>query len=279
MNIFNTIGRKEIAVALFLFTGFNVYAQQNNEAPKPVAGKTYLKQTIVKSESTLQNGTASVNISSSSAVTKTYNFEASYGNSLKAKVVTTQITDTINSGKDHFYFSSNKPADTSGQLSAALRAVVGAEDIYILDGQGNVAGIQKSAPVSVVDSIMSFAGLEREELTVGKKFPLIVDIAKLKDLEPSKRWGDTVSDIRGKTVGEYWLQSNNKAVTVLAFIKTTNDDKLNTHSTGTYTIDNASGIVLKREIQHFTTGYQMFQGKPFISTRRSTVTEICSLVD
>ncbi|AYL93823.1 hypothetical protein [Mucilaginibacter celer] len=268
------------AAALLLVFCLRASAQQTTAPPAiSVGGKTYLKQTIVRSESMLQNGAAKLNINSVSSISKTCKFDNAPDNAFTATLTITRLTDSITSGDQKFYFSSAGTANSQSKLSQALASMVGKVYSYAVDKKGAITSVIKNYPPSPADSVFSFAGLEQEQLFVGKTFPFVADIATLTTLETGKRWGDTTVTAKGRAIGEYWLEKNEGPQTVLAFIKTINDGGLNTQSTGTYTIDNATGVIVGREIKNITTGYLSFKGTPYISTRRSTITETCSLAE
>ena len=281
MNKLIILNKNTFCRALLLAICLRASAQQPITTPAltSVNGKTYLKQTVVRSESMLQNGTAKLNIHSVSSVTKTCKFETATGDAVTATLTTTQLADSINSGNEKFYFNSGAPANNTGKLSLALASVVGKEYVCTVSKNGTISAVIKAYPSSLADSVFNFAGLEQEDLSAGKAFPLIADVATLVTLETGKRWGDTIATAKGRTIGEYWLEKNEGPVTVLAFIKSITNGGLNTQSTGTYTIDNATGVIVSREIKNTTTGYLSFRGAPYITTRQLVISEKTSLAD
>ncbi|RKR82167.1 hypothetical protein BDD43_2337 [Mucilaginibacter gracilis] len=268
-----------ILIVLMLLTCFKTNAQQKILKIPLNAGKTYLKVTVIKSESHLQNGQVKINISSAATVSKTYKIEAGTGGLFDVTVVTNKITNSIASGNDQFYFDSDSVVNSKSVLATAIASTVGKPYVFQIDSGGAIASVKTDYPKAAIDTVFGFTGLEQEDLSVGKKFPLIADIRSLKNLKIGEKWSDPALTANGETVTEFWIQSRAETVTTIAFSKTITNLGLNTQSTGTYVVDNITGVIMQRKVQNFTTGYQTLKNTSYVSSRSSTITENCSVVN
>ncbi|EHQ27550.1 hypothetical protein Mucpa_3451 [Mucilaginibacter paludis DSM 18603] len=270
---------KPIFIMLMLLACFKTNAQQGAIKLPIESGKTYSKVIVVKSEAQLQNGKATVNVTSTSTVSKSYKVDAGLNGNFNVTVVINKITDTISSGKDKFYFDSNKPVDSSSKLASSIAAIVGKAYVFQIDSSGVITSVNANNPILDVDTVFNFTGFEPEELSVGKKFPLISDVRSLKSTNVGQKWTVPTLTANGDNVTEFWLLSRSDTATTMAFSKTINSQSLNTHSTGSYVVDNKTGIIVERKIKDFTSGYQTFHNASYFATRNSIITENCSVVN
>ncbi|OKS85392.1 hypothetical protein [Mucilaginibacter polytrichastri] len=270
---------KPIFIGLMCLACFKTNAQQSKIRLRFESGKTYIKEIVVKSSAQLQNGQITVSVNSLSTVSKSYKVDAGINGNFNITVVITKITDSISSGKDHFYFDSNKPVDSSSTLASSIAATVGKPYVFQVDSSGMITSVNIDNPILNADTGFNLTGFEPEELSVGKKFPLISDIRSLKGSNVGQKWIFPTLTANGEIMTEFWLLNRSETATTMAFSKTINDQALNTHSTGSYIVDNNTGIITERKIKDFTSGYQTFHNALYFSTRNSTITENCSIVN
>lgn len=208
---------KPIFIMLMLLACFKTNAQQGAIKLPIESGKTYSKVIVVKSEAQLQNGKATVNVTSTSTVSKSYKVDAGLNGNFNVTVVINKITDTISSGKDKFYFDSNKPVDSSSKLASSIAAIVGKAYVFQIDSSGVITSVNANNPILDVDTVFNFTGFEPEELSVGKKFPLISDVRSLKSTNVGQKWTVPTLTANGDNVTEFWLLSRSDTATTMAF--------------------------------------------------------------
>jgi len=271
--------RKPIFIGLMCLACSKTNAQQSPLRLPIESGKTYLKEIVVKSTAQLQNGQVTVSINSLSTVSKSYKVDAGMNGNFNVTVVIKKITDSISSGKDHFYFDSHTPVDLNSTLASSIAATVGKPYVFQVDSSGMIISVNADNPIINAGTGFNLTGFEPEDLSVGKKFPLISDVRSLKGSNAGRKWTVPTLTANGEIITEFWLLNRSETATTMAFSKTINDQSLNTHSTGSYVVDNSSGIITERKVKDFTSGYQTFNNALYFSTRNSTVTENCSMVN
>ena len=266
---------KKIAMLLVFLLAFQGLQAQSMVLPVFKPGNEFLKISSVNSASILQRGNVSFNINSSSSVSKTYKINAVNDNGYSVTMVTNKITDSIYADDARFYYNSEQPFNTGDKLAAALHFTIDKPSTFSVLNNGTIAAVDDNVPVLENDTLLSFTGIEKEGLAIGEKFTLIADISAFKTLKIGDKWADSAVTEGDKTVTKFWVIAITPIATTLGYSSSTTGGYLNTNASGTYVIENTSGLVAQRVIQTVTVGYQIYDRTVYSSTRRSYISESC----
>ena len=238
-------------------------------------GDGYQKNTLVNSNTVLQRGNQKFNINSKSSVTKNYNVTDVTNSGFVVAVVTRRITDTLFAMGKSMAYNSDKPSDTSSFIQRRLTAMVGQTTNVTLSKRDTITQINGSGGQAVNDTLFAFTGLQPDQLIKGSTLGLTVDYLALQSMKKDYTWADTLTDGNTKIKNTFWIQSKGDKTTTIAFESAVRQSYSNSNTNGVYVIDNATGVVLIRQMQSITTGYQVLNNVVYAASRRTAFTENC----
>jgi len=232
-------------------------------------GDEYQRQIVIKSNCVLQRGAQKLNISTYSAVTKTYKVnDASNGTALFG-ITINKIIDTINAmGQKEIYNSEKKP-DPNSDIQMALLQMIGKPAMVSVDEKGVILSVKKEVKTS--DTLLSFTGIQAEHFFAGSTLEFIAGFSSNAFLKKGYTWADaspnsetnfTVNAVTGRT-------------TTIVYTTNILDGDLNTRVNGVLLVANESGVILKRSTKSVTTGYESVKGVVYATTRRTATSEVC----
>jgi hypothetical protein len=250
-----------------IFTAGN--AQTIHRAFKFKKGDEFQRQIVIKSNCLLQRGDQKLNISTYSAVTKSYKVNDVVNSNATINITVNKIVDSINAlGQKVSYNSENRP-DPDSYIQMALLQLVGKPEVVSVDENGSIAAIEKQLPRN--DTLLSFTGIQYERLTAGNTLEFILDFPSNPFLKKGYTW--TTSTPTGAT--NFTINAVTGRTTTIVYSSTDLSGNLNSRTNGVLLIDNETGIILKRATQSVTTGYELVKGVVYTATRRTATSEVC----
>jgi len=235
-------------------------------------GDGYQKTTLVNSSTVLQRYDQKFAISSNSSVTKNYNVTDATKSGFAVAVTTKRITDTLYAMGKSMAYNSDQPSDTNSYIQKRLTAMVGQTANVTLGTRDTIFDIKGGSNQAVNDTLFAFTGLQNDQLVKGSSLGLTVDYAAFQTMKKGYTWADTTS---ANVKNTFWIESKTDKTTTIAFESAQRQTYSNSNTNGVYVIDNATGVVLVRQMQSISTGYQILNNVVYAASRRTAFTESC----
>jgi len=232
-------------------------------------GDEFQRQVLTKSNCVLQRGGQSLHVSSSSTIVKTYKVTDASDKGASLAITTDKLTDTINAMDQSLIYNSAKPADANSAIQTSLQKMVNAQPSVAINNKGEIISFKR--PVAVSDTLLSFAGIQPEHLSVGAPLHFIVNFVINPSLKKGQSWTDTSTP---STETTYTIYAINGRTTTITYKTSILGGSLNSRINGSMLIDNNTGVILKRYSQSVSTGYEMVDGIVYTATRRTAITEV-----
>jgi len=149
-----------------------------------------------------------------------------------------------------------------------LQKMVNAQSSVAVNNKGEILSVRRPAVAN--DTLLSFAGIQPENLSAGSTMQFMVSFP----LNPSLKKGYTWKTSTSSAETNYTIYAVSSLTTTITYKVSVLGGSLNSRINGTMLIDNNTGVVLKRYSQSVSTGYEMVNGIVYTATRRTAVTEI-----
>ena len=140
------------------------------------------------------------------------------------------------------------------------------DTIFDIKGGGNQA---------VNDTLFAFTGLQNDQLVKGGSLGLTVDYAAFQAMKKGYTWADTTTGVGTSAKNTFWIESKTDKTTTIAFESAQRQTYSNSNTNGVYVIDNATGVVLVRQMRSVTIGYQILNNVVYAASRSTAFTESC----
>jgi hypothetical protein len=238
-------------------------------------GDGYQKTTLVNSNTVLQRYDQKLTISSNSSITKNYNVTDATKSGFAVAVTTKRITDTIFAMGKSMAYNSDQPSDTTSYIQKRLTAMVGQTANVTLGTRDTIFDIKGGGSQAANDTLFAFTGLQNDQLVKGSSLGLTVDYAAFQTMKKGYTWADTSTRAGTNVKNTFWIESKTDKTTTVAFESALRQPYSNSNTNGVYVIDNATGVVLVRQMQSLTTGYQILNNVVYAASRRTAFTESC----
>lgn len=239
-------------------------------------GDEYSKTTRINASVILQRGSQKFNINTASSVSKTYKVTGITDNGFILTVTTTHLADTLDAFNKKQVYDSGKPADTSSYIQMALQSLVGKVVTLSINKGGIITDVNDPDEQYATDTLMAFAGFNRDRFITGTRLDLFADY------QPGKKRGETwVSDTALNdekisttyTVGE--SAEEGRRVSLLIASTSTGSDQ-NSNTNGVQVVDHASGVILIGSLKTATLSYMLVNNANYAFSRRTEVLERCT---
>jgi hypothetical protein len=245
--------------------------QQNPLAFKK--GDGYQRTTVVNSNTVLQRGNQKFDISSRSSVTKNYHVTEASNAGFVVVVTTKRIADTLFAMGKSMTYNSDSKSDTGSFIQKRLGAMVGQTAYVRLNKRDSIYEISGAGNPPVNDTLFAFTGLQPNQLVKGGSLELTTDYAAIQTMKTGYTWADSIHNASTQIKNTFWIQAKGAATTTIAFESAQRQANTNSNTNGVYVIDNATGVVLTRQMQSITTGYQILNNVVYAASRRTAFTE------
>jgi len=249
----------------------NMPDEQRNLAFKK--GDEYQRTTVINSSTVLQRSNQKFDIKSNSLVTKNYNVTEATNTGYTVAVTTKRIADTLFAMGKSMQYNSDSPSDTGSFIQKRLGGMIG-KTAYVNIGRRDTIFSIKDArnPVSN-DTLFAFTGIQDDQLVKGGSIGLTVNYLAIQNMKKDYTWMDTSSNAGQKFKNTFWIQAKDAKTTTIAFESEQRQAYSNSNTNGVYVVDNATGVVLTRQLQSITTGYQVLNNVVYAASRRTALTE------
>jgi hypothetical protein len=239
-------------------------------------GDGYQKTTLVNSNTILARYDQKFTISSNSSVTKNYNVTDATKSGFEVAVTTKRIADTLFAMGKSMAYNSDRPSDTSSYIQKRLTAMVGQTANVSLGTRDTIFAVKGGGGNEAVnDTLFAFTGLQNDPLVKGGSLGLTVDYAAFQTMKKGYTWADTSTRAGTNVKNTFWIESKTDKTTTIAFESALRQQYSNSNTNGVYVIDNATGVVLIRQMRSVTTGYQILNNVVYAASRSTAFTESC----
>ena len=96
-------------------------------------------------------------------------------------------------------------------------------------------------------------------------------------IKPGYIWMDTVTIEQQKMTTRFWIDDISDGNTVVKFQSKLTSGYINSNTTGTYVLDNYSGMIIQRLVQSISNGYQVMNSLVYITNRSISLSEEITL--
>lgn len=266
----NEIKFKITLVVFFLLTSFTIKAQENRRIFKLNVGDEFQREILVNSNSALQRGDQTLEISSVSSLSKSYIVKSSSPTSTNMIVKINKMDNLINALGKQLYYNSEQEIDSSSTIQKALAYMVNRPADVTIDKYGDVISSNVYKSEFATDTLVAFAGVTPEVFEKGVLLGLFADLTYTTNLKKGFNWTDSVTINKQKLNTKFWVEDVNNNITIVKFSTTIVSAMLNSNSNGTYVVENATGLIRERLIYSVSTGYQSSAGGILYAVSRST---------
>ena len=267
---------KHLLVIFFILSSCVVKAQTVQRIFTFEKGDEFKKQSFLNSTFIIQRGSQQLDISSSSAVDKTYKITDVNDDTYKFVITIPKMDVEINSIGQKLVYDSEKQIDTTSKIANALKYIVGKTCTVLVDRKGEILSDNDSFAKLANDTLLSFAGIQAESFNKGSQFALIPQfVLANKTLRRGYTWTDTSSYKDQKLKTKFWVDTLTAENTVVKFKSSITGNSINSNTTGTYVLDNKSGVLIQTLVQSISTGYMVYNNAVYAITRRISLSESC----
>jgi hypothetical protein len=231
-------------------------------------GDEFQRQVLTKSNCVLQRGSQTLHVSSFSTMVKTYKVTDVSDKGASFVITTDKLTDTVNAMDQNLVYNSGKPADPNSFIQVGLQKIVNAQAAVTVNKKGEIVNVRH--PATVNDTLLSFTGIQPENLLPGSTLQFMVNFSLSQSLKKGYTWTNAANG--AETV--YTIYAINALTTTITYKTSVLGDNLNSRVNGSILINNNTGVVLKRSSQSVSTGYEMVNGIVYTATRRTATTEV-----
>lgn len=266
----NEIKFKLTLVVFFLLTNLATKAQENRRVIKLNVGDEFQREILVNSNSALQRGDQTLEISSVSSLSKSYIVKSSSPTASNIMVKINKMDNLINSLGKQLYYNSEQKLDSTSHIQKALAYMVNKPADVTIDKYGVVLSSNVYKSEFATDTLVAFAGVAPEIFEKGVLLGLFADLTYSTNLKKGFSWTDSVTINRQKLNTKFWIEDVNDKTSVIKFSTSIVSPMINSNSNGTYVVENATGLIRERLIYSVSTGYQSSAGGVLYAVSRST---------
>jgi hypothetical protein len=271
------IFKKMLVLTMLIFLGGYICRAQS--VPRTFiyqVGDEFEKQSILKSSTNIQRGTQKLLVSSSSNITKLYKVTA-VDTATKFDITIKKMDNVISSLGQLLHYDSEKGVDTTSKIQKSLNSMLNKPVIVKVSKTGKILSVDESALETINDSLLVFAGIQSETFTKGGQFNLTPNFTISEKIKPGYVWMDTVTTDQQKMISRFWIDDIADGNTIIKFQSKLTSAYLNSNTTGTYVLDNYSGMVIQRLVKSISNGYQIMNSQVYVTSRTISLSEEITL--
>jgi hypothetical protein len=262
---------------LLLWGGYVCSAQSVPRNFNFTAGDEFEKQSVLKSTTNIQRGTQKLLISSSSTITKLYKVTEAIDTTAKFDITITKMDNVISALGQLLHYDSEKGVDTTSKIQKSLNSMLNKPVVVRINKSGKIISSDESALETINDSLLVFAGIQSDPFTKGSQFNLTPKFNMSDRVKPGYIWLDTVTIDQQKMINRFWIDDISEGHTIIKFQSKLTSGYLNSNTTGTYVLDNHSGMIIQRLVQSISNGYQVMNSLVYITNRSISLSEEITL--
>ncbi|HWB28128.1 MAG TPA: hypothetical protein VG738_21795 [Chitinophagaceae bacterium] len=240
-------------------------------------GDELKRRIFTASNCILQRGDQVLNITSRSDIQKTYSITGIDSGGFSVNVNVDRIIDTLNTMNGEIAYDTDIPADTSSSIQQSLKYITGKEASVNLsiNQNGYISSVARALPGDGNYVVLAFTGVQPEEYIKGADWGITADIPYSAAYQQGLTWTDSVKSNGFKRVSTFKIDAFSASYLTISFTTIINETNFNSTINGVLVMDVNTGLVLNRQMQCISIGYEVVGGTVYSATRRSAVSESC----
>ncbi|MFD0939211.1 DUF6263 family protein [Pedobacter boryungensis] len=270
MNNDNKSILKIATFLLFLLMSFTLQAQEKHRVFTLKVGNEFQKEILSNSKAVVQRGNQTLNVNTTSSLTKLYKVTAATDKGYDLNVSIQKMDNLIDALDKQFHYNSDVKGDSSSRIEKALNFMLNKPVNVSIDKYGVILSSTEYKSELATDTLVSFAGIQMEAFEKGTLLGLLADINVNNNFKKGYTWTDSVQINKQKLVTKFWIEDINQKNTVIKFSSSIVTRLLNSNSNGTYILDNSTGLIAEKLVYTVSTGYQISTGGVAYAVSRST---------
>lgn len=248
---------------------FAVVAQDGHRTFNFKNNEEYQTDITVNSQSIVQRGKQVLNINSTSTVSKISKVLAIGDKDYTFNIKIASMDNLIQGMGKKLHYNSDTKLDGS-TIKNALDYIINKPVNVKIDKYGIIENFNAEKVHFATDTLLAFAGIQREVFQKGMLFNLVADITYSKNLLKGHNWTDVSTTADEKITTKFWIESVNENNIVLKFTSASIGKLVNSNSNGTYLVDNRTGIILEKLVYVVSVGYEVSADKVIYAVSRSS---------
>ena len=271
------IYKRSIVLATFLLLGGYICSAQSVKREfKFTKGDEFEKQSILKSTTNIQRGNQRLTVSSSSNITKLFKV-TDVDTAAKFDVTIKKMDNIISALGEILHYDSEKGTDTTSKIQRSLNSMLNKPVTVSVNKYGKIIASDEAPLQTINDSLIIFAGIQAEPFTKGTQFSLTPNFAASERVKPGFTWRDTLKTDQQQMITRFWIDDVTYDNTIVKFQSKLTGIYMNSNATGTYVLDNYSGMIMQRLVQSISNGYQVMNSLVYITSRSVSLSEEVAL--
>ncbi len=267
--------RSIVLTTLFLLGGY-ICSAQSKRVFTFTPGDEFEKQSILKSTANIQRGNQRLTVSSSSNITRLYKV-TEVDTAAKLDVTITKMDNIISALGQLLHYDSEKGVDSTSKIQKSLGSMLNKPVKVSVNKNGKIVSSDESALQTINDSLIVFAGIQSEPFIVGNQFNLTPNFVVSERIKPGYAWLDTVKTDQQQMITRFWIDDVTYDHTIVKFQSKLTSTYMNSNTTGTYVVDNYSGMIVQRLVQSISNGYQVMNSLVYVTNRSISLSEEIAL--
>lgn len=257
-------------IALLIFTTGIASAQNNFKQ-----GDEYSKTTYIHASGVLQRGSQKFNINTASSVSKTYRVTGVTDTGFVLTVTTTRITDTVDAFGKKLAYDSGIPGDTSSYIQMVLQTLVGKVVTLSINKNGVITDVNDPDEKFATDTLMAFAGFNRDQFVAGTRLDLFTDYQSQKQIRDTWVNSTTLNDEKISTTYTVTKADEPDKYTNLLITSTSACTDQNSNTNGVLIVDK-QGVIIRGAMKTATVSYKQINNATYAFSRLTEVLESCT---
>lgn len=268
---------KIVLMSLVALLGITAAANAQHRFLGLRTGDEFKRRIFSSSTCVLQRGDQVLNFTSHADIQKTYIVTGTDSTGFSVNVNTDRIIDTLNAMGGQIVYNTDMPADTTSSIEQSLKYITGKEaSVNVsINHNGYITAASRTLPAYGNNTTLAFTGLQPEEYVKGADWGLTADIPYSAAYKQGLTWADSVKSNNFKRVSTFKIDNAGGNTLTISFSTTINETNFNSSINGVLVMDINSGLVLNRQMQAVSIGYEVVNGTVYSATRRSAVAESC----
>ena len=245
-------------------------AQGYNKVFVFAQGDTYETEVTTNSDAIVKRGNQQFKIKSKTVLTKKYLVQSVNGEKVDVQVNIDKLLCNLDvNGKKVNYDSSQKAENTSSIVNG-IAYIVHKPIVVSLNKYGAIQAAEEYKAEMATDTLLAFAGIQSEVFTQSRIMSFLADFSYRQGLRAGHAWTDNGSQDGESSTVRFVVDDVNEQSTILRFTSKVTTPLVNTNSTGTYVLDNATGMIKEKYIYTISIGYQFSAGNITYAVSRAT---------
>ncbi len=257
---------------LWIFNHNLAMAQGNNRVFSFIKGERFETDVTTTSEATVRRGEHKFNVKSKTTTRKKYTVHNITDDEVNIAVEIDSLSCNLDVNDSKISYYSSEKSDKGSEILKGIGFILHQPIAVTLDNYGVIQNSEEYKAEMATDTLMSFAGIKQEVFTKSSMLSFLADFTYRKDVITGYSWIVDANTNGESITTRFVVDEINEKSTIIRFVSKITSPLLNTNSSGTYIIDNVTGIIKEKYIYTVAVGYLISAGKTIYAVARVTNT-------